>query len=180
MALSRTTRRLLYLALLLGAGAALETWQLARIQGWNRAIENDTALAFNGELPPQVVFAQAYSLQRARQRQEALALYQRVVNEGDEDLRAAARFNSANVHLREALTLRGTPAEAQALPLIELAKESYREVLRRQAGDWDARYNLERALRLAPEVEETDSAGYEPPGQERAVTTMKGFSLGLP
>jgi mxaK protein len=36
--------------------------------------------------------------------------------------------------------------------MLEQAKERYRELLRIDAGDWDARYNLERALWLAPET----------------------------
>jgi mxaK protein len=47
-------------------------------------------------------------------------------------------------------------------------------------SDWDAKYNLERALRLAPEAEEEIEAMAAPPGAERAITTMRGFTLGLP
>ncbi|MFI4923281.1 MAG: MxaK protein, partial [Burkholderiales bacterium] len=93
----------------------------------------------------------------------------------------AAKFNSANLNLRDALAKRSEHAEGEALPLIELAKQSYREVLRADSDNWDARYNLERALRLAPEKEEGDAAGLLPPlGMERAITTMKAFTLGLP
>ena len=68
----------------------------------------------------------------------------------------------------------------QSLPLLELAKQGYRDVLRDDPQQWDARYNLERALRLAPEAEEGDDGAAPPPlASERAVTTMKGFSLGL-
>ena len=64
---------------------------------------------------------------------------------------------------------------------IELAKESYREVLRHDPEDWAARYNLERAQRLVADPEEVDD---EPPearrSAERAATTMRGYSPGLP
>jgi mxaK protein len=68
-----------------------------------------------------------------------------------------------------------------ARPLLELAKETYREALRLDPGQWDARYNLERALRLAPEQEDAPKAPLPMGGEsERSVTTMRAFTLGLP
>jgi mxaK protein len=65
--------------------------------------------------------------------------------------------------------------------MIELAKEGYREILRANPADWAARYNLERAQRLVPDPDELDEA---PPelnrSAERAATTMRAFSPGLP
>ena len=54
----------------------------------------------------------------------------------------------------------GDGADAvRSLPLIEQAKARYRALLRIAPDDWDARYNLERALRVAPEtVADTDAA----------------------
>ena len=72
-------------------------------------------------------------------------------------------------------------AAAQSLPLLELAKVGYREVLRDNPAHWDARYNLERTLRLAPEGDQPDDDAAPPPlNNERAATTMKGFTMGLP
>jgi len=42
----------------------------------------------------------------------------------------------------------------RSLPLLEQAKQRYRQLLRVSPGDWDARYNLERALWFAPEASE--------------------------
>jgi mxaK protein len=102
-------------------------------------------------------------------------------------LGTAARFNSANLLLRQAGALgaglqTGQAGQAgQALPLIELAKEQYRELLRRDPGFWDARYNLERAQRLLPDPVDSD---LEPTAaqreRERAAATMRAQSLGLP
>jgi mxaK protein len=64
---------------------------------------------------------------------------------------------------------------------VELAKESYRQVLRDNPARWDARYNLERAQRLVPDPEDIDASAAPAPSQsERAATTMRGYSPGLP
>jgi len=61
----------------------------------------------------------------------------------------AAQFNLANAYLRQGM--RGDLEENQRGPMLELAKQRYRDLLRLYPADWDVRYNLELALRLAPE-----------------------------
>ncbi len=56
-------------------------------------------------------------------------------------------------HWRDLLLLTYTVPDDLALPLVELSKEYYREVLRENSKDWSAKYNLEVALRIAPETE---------------------------
>ena len=54
-------------------------------------------------------------------------------------------------------------------------------MLRDDPQHWDARYNLERAQRLLPDPDDDEP---EPPAPqrnaERAATTMRGYSPGLP
>ena len=69
----------------------------------------------------------------------------------------------------------------KSLPLIELAKQSYRDLLREDPNDWDARYNLERALWLAPEVEQVIADDAEPADKEENVaTTLQHARIDLP
>jgi mxaK protein len=83
--------------------------------------------------------------------------------------------------MRQAVLIRTGEQPGQAIPLIELAKESYRELLRAEPSDWGARYNLERAQRLLPDPYENETPPSEPPSNaERAATTMRGFSPGMP
>ena len=83
--------------------------------------------------------------------------------------------------MRQAMAVQNSPNPGQAVTLIELAKQGYRELLRNDPEHWDARYNLERAQRLLPEPEEIDPAIAEPRNDaERAATTMRGVAPGLP
>ena len=126
-------------------------------------------------------FRPAYHLRERSDYQTVLGLYKRVELAGDGALRAAATYNSGNVYFREGLAMHDADNDQQAVPLLELAKGSYRQVLRDDPANWDARYNLERVLRQRPDPEDLDSGGLDAPQQaERAVTTMRGFSLGLP
>ena len=99
----------------------------------------------------------------------------------DTPLGQAARYNAANLLMRQAIALRAGAQPGLALPLVELAKEHYREVLRRDPDDWNARYNLERAQRLVPDPDEADDTPVGPQrNAERAATTMRGHAPGLP
>jgi mxaK protein len=82
--------------------------------------------------------------------------------------------------MREAL--KNGPGEAQrALPLIELAKQSYRDELRSNPADWDARYNLERALWLSPEYDDPIlERNQAPVHSEHAMSTLQGAKIDLP
>ncbi len=132
---------------------------------------------------PALLFAQAHELAAADQLEPALARYRALYR--DPALASAARYNSANLLLRQALVLRDAnadPANAgQALPLIELAKQGYREVLRANPEQWDARYNYERAQRAQPDPDDIDAPIGEPRAQaERSPTTTRGVGGGLP
>ena len=64
--------------------------------------------------------------------------------------------------------------------MLELAKQRYRDLLRLRPGDWDARYNLERALRLAPEDSEVGSAAHAGPTEQRRIKLQGSRDVELP
>jgi mxaK protein len=109
----------------------------------------------------------------------ALAAYKAIIQGGREDLRRIALYDLGNLHLRHALQV-GLDDEAQSLPLVELAKQSYRDLLRREPNDWDARYNLERTLRLAPEDDDTDEDTGPPDPREHERSTIADPRMDLP
>lgn len=177
-------RRRAWIALLLVALLALAGWRsLREKQAWNLAIQA-TATAASAPLPGVDApahwhFAQAVAFAADGQEEAALARYRGLFD--DPVLAAAARFNSANLLLRQGLRLRESSQPGQALALLELAKEGYRALLRADPLQWDARYNFERALRLQPDAEPDEAALPSPPlDAERAPTTMRGTAQGLP
>jgi mxaK protein len=137
------------------------------------------ASAAPGSEPLPLRFARAYALAAAGQHDAALEAYRPL--QADSALGQAARYNSANLLLRQAVQVRQSEQPGQAIPLLELAKELYREVLRHEPGHWHARYNLERAQRLLPDPEvSTADAAELPRARERAATTVRGVAQGLP
>jgi mxaK protein len=188
----RPTRRAVRIALLLASGAlacalALESWQFARAWQVNRQLaqwltdrpEPPAPVASAGD-DPRLWVAAARQPSRAGGVVQAAALLRRAADASRGQLRQIALYDLGNLYLREALRVRESGAEASALPLFELAKESYRSALLERPDLWDAKFNLELALRVAPDLDPDDAGAPPIPTGERAVTTMRAFTLGLP
>jgi mxaK protein len=128
---------------------------------------------------PQAQLAQALSLARAGQFTAALKIYKSLLDANDE-VRLPALYDLGNLNMRAAL--KNGQGEAQRFtPLIELAKQSYRDDLRSNPADWDARYNLERALWLSPEYDDPIlERNQAPVRSEHAMSTLQGAKIDLP
>jgi len=138
-----------------------------------------TAAGANDHLPPEARLARAVSLARVDY-DAALAAYKAIIQSNRDDLHLIALYDLGNLHLHQAIKA-GFADEAQSLPLTELAKQSYRDVLRRNPTDWDARYNLERSLRLAPEDDDaTDEDTGPPDPREHERSTIADPRMDLP
>ena len=192
LALSRPWRG----ALLAASSAALcalaaESWQLARSDQINQQLAARLAdqLTDKRNAAPMVDDPRVWiaaSRQPARQGRiaEAAALLRRAADASAGpkrgELRSTAWYDLGNLYLREGLRLAQSGADASALPLLELSKESYRNALLDRPDLWDAKFNLELALRLAPDPDPDDTGAPQVLTGERAVTTMRSFTLGLP
>ncbi|CAD5372132.1 MxaK protein [Rubrivivax sp. A210] len=182
------TRAVWALAALLLLALLVDAAWLWQLQGWNRQIAEGRPDASSAR--PELRFARAHALaasaahgaaSAAQVADEATLNHYRALQGDEGALGQAARYNGANLLLRQALALRESAQPGQAIALLELAKEGYRELLRLNPQHWDARYNLARAQRLQPDpVEEDLEPMAEPRAAERAATTMRAQTLGLP
>lgn len=159
----RTVHALFAAAALAAATATL--WQAVR---WQRAEAVQHAIetvarvsaaqasqARAGDADARVQLARARALRRAGDADGALAIYDGLATrQRDPAIGELALYNAGHVLLEQALAAAARGDSARCLPLAELAKQRLRALLRSRPDAWDARYNLERALRLAPEDEE--------------------------
>ncbi|MBL0092644.1 MAG: MxaK protein [Piscinibacter sp.] len=127
------------------------------------------------DAPRLVRLAHATALSKAGAFDEAFKVYSGLLEPGQSDtVSRHAQYNLGNMYLRQALA-GGTRADAG--PLVELAKQRYRDLLRAEPQDWDARYNLERALRVAPEEQESAAEENNQPVERRSVS-LRGMTPG--
>ncbi|ABM96227.1 MULTISPECIES: hypothetical protein [Methylibium] len=134
------------------------------------------------DAPREVRLARAIALAQAGAHDAAFKSYSGLIQPGALDaLGRQAQFNLGNMYLRQALAASpggdAAAPSAETAPLIELAKQRYRDLLRADPGDWDARYNLERALRLAPEEQEAYAEDPNVPVERRRVQ-LRGMDPG--
>lgn len=130
-------------------------------------------------IAPALRFAQAHALAAQGHSDAALRRYAPLL--ADPLLGQPARFNTANLLLRQGQALQQGTQAGQALALIELAKEHYRSLLRTDPAFWPARYNLERAQRLVADPDGLDEPPAAPAAPaERSATTTRAYSPGLP
>lgn len=126
---------------------------------------------------PSAILAEANALSSDGDDQ-ALELLTQLLGQADQEIQQIARYNRANVNLRKAFEM--DEDDSQMIPLVELAKQDYRDALIREPNFWQARYNLELALRKVPEdptvVEEEEAQEIH---NERSIES-KAFKIDLP
>lgn len=168
----RRSMHLLFGVLALGcAGAA--AWQGIRLVD-ARALDAQIAAVLEGRAPPasphtaeapEVRLARAMMLAKAGERAPAASVYDSLIAASpdlSDPVARAALFDAAGMNLRDG-SVDGGVVELRSLTTIADAKNRYRTLLRATPDDWDARYNLERALRLAPELQDGPVAGQSAP-----------------
>ncbi len=156
-------------AILLGLILAIiaEAGHVTRIRQINLAIGKPEAIVVEEDSPVEIIFAKAWHLSHNGEFQEALRLYnsieQRVTREKFEQV----KYNMGHIYLTEAARYwneQGVWAYSQVVTWSALAQKEFRDVLVVNPSNWDARFNLEFALRISPpprEVEKTDWTGHK-------------------
>lgn len=115
---------------------------------------------------PEAALARAIALAKGEDYERALRAYEPLTQSGDARIRQIARYDLANLHMRQAARIIDFEV-AKSRTLVELGKQWYRRTLDEEPLHWEARYNLERALWLEPETDETSVETTPPPAVER-------------
>lgn len=151
----------------------------------NRTI---TALADGRDVPvpeaasPRLLLARAHFLMVRDRFDEAQPLVDRLARSDESALAVAGLYDLANARLARAVAHLEQTQIDPAIPLVRLAKAGYRAALERDPGFWDAKYNLDIAMRLIrdfPQIEqEPQDDAQETP--KRLWTDLPGLPRGLP
>jgi mxaK protein len=130
----------------------------------------------------ELYLARGSYLKRKHRYDEAQASLSQVINRGDNKTRAISRYNLGNTYLAQAIELAESMQINEATALASLAKQAYRQALALDSQYWDAKYNLEVAMRLLPEMDRIVMQEDEPAPQEKVKlwATVPGFPRGLP
>jgi len=131
---------------------------------------------------PEVRMARASYLRQKQRYNEALEILSLIVGHGDSRLRTQSRYNLGNLYLSQAMAEIEAGQLNQAAPLLMLAKQAYRLALAEDSGFWDAKYNLELAMKLLPEFDRIspNAPDEDATAPSQLWTTLPGFPRGLP
>lgn len=141
----------------------------------------DVALKNISSAPPEVRLTRAAYLVQQHRTEDALATLSAILELGDNRLKAITRYNLGNLYLNQAIAQVDAARVDEARTSVTLAKQLYKQALHRDSQFWDAKYNLETAMRLMPDfdlINSEDDSGQKP--KNPLWTTVPGFPRGLP
>jgi len=123
----------------------------------------------------------AYLLRRGRI-DEAQPLLDQAPLRADTRTQVRMLYNMANARMRAAVTAIEKGGFDKAIPLVSLAKSEYRAALRLDPANWNAKYNLDVAMRLVRDLPQTAGEDEEKPLEtpEKLWTDLPGVPKGLP
>jgi mxaK protein len=169
-----------------GMAVLYECAELYRINQENDRIQellsgNDIPIETLSSSEPETRLARAVYFSKKHQYQDALATLSVILSQGDIGLQAKIRYNLGNVYLAQAIGQVDAAHIDEARTLVNFAKQAYRQALALDSRFWDAKYNLEVAMRLLPELDRInieDESTQQP--KNPLWTTVPGFPRGLP
>jgi len=174
----------LIIALLVAMQSAFSCYQIASINQLIARLNQGSAIKQqqSKKSVPELQLARATYLKNKHRYKEAQASLSQIINQGSQKIQAMSRYNLANVYLEEAIELAESMQINEATALTALAKQAYRQALALDSGYWDAKYNLEVAMRLLPEMDRITLKNDDPITEKKAKlwATVPGFPRGLP
>lgn len=171
-------------SLLLAATQLLAVYRIHRENQWLAELQQGQDIAIDNVVTatPAVRLARAVYLREKQRNSEALDTLSLIVGLGDAHLQAQSRYNLGNVYLAQALAEVAAERINQAMPLLTLAKQAYRQALALDSQFWDAKFNLELAMKLLPEFDRISPSDPDDDAAQPSQlwTTVPGFPRGLP
>ncbi len=146
------------------------TRELNHRLSYNDAIENPQQLSEKNELTPELALISAWHLQQKGNNQQALALYHSITQSANtntpdsnyQKIHETALYNIGVINLGQAVkhwNKMGVWAYADVIAPLNQAKHVFKEILSNNPKHWDARYNLDYALRITPPPKQKDQEG---------------------
>lgn len=143
------------------------------------AAGRDVAVAPDG--PLRLVEARASWLLARDKIEEAEALGPVIARSGDAIAGAIYQYNRGNARLRRAFELIETRRLEEATPQVALAKSAYRAALARDPGFFDAKVNLDLAMRLVRDLPKEEQESDQTDTPPKALwTDVPGIPGGEP
>ncbi len=169
--------------LILSAVALYEVNTVYTFWSYNRLIDHPEEISeSDSNLPPEVLFSRAIFLNRKGEYQQALRLYNKIKYTQDEEFQTRVQYNMGVIYLQQAAKLwnaSGVWEYNQINTLLDLAEQSFKEVLTVDPGHWQAKFNLEYALRIRPPAKEEENSDWT--GRKASVyAIMPGIPGGGP
>lgn len=171
-------------SLLLAALQLSAVYRIHRENQWLAELRSGQDVAIDNIMTaaPELRLGRAIYLKQKQRYDEALETLSLVVEQGGRTLQVQSRYNLGNLYLTQAMSEVDAGRINQAIPLLTLAKQAYRQAQKLDSRFWDAKYNLELAMKLLPEFDrispaEPDDDAAKP---SQLWTTVPGFPRGLP
>lgn len=128
-----------------------------------------------------VLFARGHYLLARDLIDEGQGLARPIAEGGDPALSARFLYDLGNARMRRAIAALEASKIDPAIPEVRLAKEAYRAALLADPELWDARYNLDVAMRLVRDFPELERQGEETKAPPKKLwTELPGLPRGLP
>jgi len=147
-----------------------------------RSLAQGHDLATSASDPLPLLYARLHFLLLRDRLDEAQPLLNQILRDGAARQSSVALYAMANARLRVAFAQLEKGRIDPAIPLVRLAKEGYRRALGLDPAFWDAKYNLDIAMRLVRDFPQIEESGEElpPEAAKKLWTELPGLPKGLP
>ncbi len=134
-----------------------------KIKSINRSLQYPAKLIISDDSSPHLIFAKAWYLAEQGDFQTALQLYNKIENDLNEQFVEKVKFNMGTIYLKQAAEYwnsKGVWAYTEVTTLRSFAERALTETVELNNHNWDARFNLEYALRIKPPPKEVEKADW--------------------